>query len=161
MLWNMSGFFARYMVCVIKPDIYRRIYSGCGRHGFSADIQIYFGTVLYSNALSLLTIIYSIIFMNTKLFSLPFLLDFRYFILFTATFLVFVFYCFLKKDIYFCFLHFNIFVSSLCPGSPSLSCSCWAPPASSSAPNSRPSITSARRSSSCTQTTASLPRSSR
>ena len=81
MLWNMSGFFARYMVCVIKPDIYRRIYSGCGRHGFSADIQIYFGTVLYSNALSLLTLIYSIIFMNTRLFSLPFHLDFRYCIL--------------------------------------------------------------------------------
>ncbi len=46
-------------------------------------------------------------------------------------------------------------------GSPSHSCSCWVRPVSSWAPSSRPWITSARTSSSCTPTTASLPRSSR
>ncbi len=56
---------------------------------------------------------------------------------------------------------YNIYSTLWCAGSPSLSCSCWVRPVSSSAPSSRPWTTSARTSSSCTPITASQPRSSR
>ena len=108
MLRNMSGFFARYMVHMCNKAGHTVVSTlAVAGSGFYVEIQIYFRTVLYSNALSLLTMIYTIQyhFYEYKIIFLAFSSGFPllYFIVFTATFLVFVFYCLKKKIFIFVF----------------------------------------------------------